>query len=274
MNNKIRISPNSSSYQYWQEIWRFRELFFVLAKRDVLVRYKQTLIGVSWAILRPVLTAILFTIIFSKIANLSTEDGAPYFLNVYAALIAWQFFATAITEASNSIVNNSNLITKVYFPKIILPFSAIAVALVDFWISLIILFFVLAWYGHIPGLEILFLPIFIFLLALLSIGPILLISSLNVKYRDFRYIIPFLIQIGFYICPIGYMFSAVPDKWKILYATNPMVGIINGFRWSITGFEPNLFYTSLVFCLVAIIIFFWIGLFCFRKLERDFADII
>ncbi|MBU3553978.1 ABC transporter permease [Polynucleobacter sp. UB-Piko-W3] len=274
MHNKIIIRSDNTSYQYWLEIWRFRELFFVLAKRDILVRYKQTIIGLSWSILRPLLTASIFTIVFSNIANLQSQDGVPYFLDVFTALIPWQFFATAIAEASNSVVTNSNLITKVYFPRIIVPLSAIAVALVDFVISLAILFFIAMFYGHTLGFEILYLPFLVILLVLLSIGPILLISSLNVKYRDFRYVIPFLIQIGFYICPIGYMFSAVPDHWKFLYSVNPMVGVINGFRFSITGFNSNFFYTSLFFSVAAAIVLLLVGFYTFRKLERDFADII
>ena len=268
------IEAGRSERHYWLDLWRYRELFYVLAWRDIAVRYKQTVIGLAWALLRPLLTMLVFTIVFGRLAKLPTDGAAPYALMVFAGLLPWQFFATALTEASGSLIGNANLIGKVYFPRLIVPTAAIVVAFVDFLISFAILVGLMLWYQYLPGWQILTLPFFVLMAFLASLGPGLWITALNVKYRDFRYIIPFIVQMGLYVSPVGFSTSIVPEQWRLLYALNPMVGVIGGFRWAILGGQTPLDPTSFLLGWTVILGFLWLGLRQFRRMEKRFADLL
>lgn len=268
------LEPGRAEQNYWRDLWRYRELFAVLAARDVAVRYKQTAIGVVWAVLRPFLTMVIFTVIFSRVAKLPSTGHAPYALMVLAGMLPWTFFSTALGEASSSLVTNSSLVSKVYFPRLIIPTASIVVSFVDLMISFGILAVMLVWYRFLPGVELLLLPAFVALAFLAALGPSLLITSLNVKYRDFRYVIPFLLQFGIYVSPVGFSSSVIPDKWRLLYALNPMVGVIDGFRWCILGPQAPLYWPGLAVSMVAVVVFLWLGVRQFRATERSFADLI
>jgi lipopolysaccharide transport system permease protein len=268
------IEAGRSERHYWLDLWRYRELFKVLAWRDLSVRYKQTVIGVLWALIRPFLTMLVFTIIFGRIAKLPTEGDAPYALMVFAGILPWTLFSSGLSEASNSLINNEKLITKVYFPRMIIPVAAIVVALVDFLISFCILLLLMLWYGFLPDWRIVVLPGFVVLAFLASVGPSLWIASLNVKYRDFRYVIPFIVQLGLYVSPVGFKSSVIPDHWRLLYSLNPMVGIIDGFRWCLLRGESKIFMPSLFAALLVTAFFMWFGIRQFRKTEKSFADLI
>lgn len=270
----LLIEPGTADRNYWRDIWRYRELFFVLAWRDVAVRYKQTIIGLAWALIRPLLTLVVFTVVFGSIAKLPSEGTAPYALMVFAGLLPWQFFSTALADSSNSLIGNTSLISKVYFPRLILPTAAVVVSFIDLLISLVILFGLMLWYRFLPSWQILTLPLFVVMAFLASLGPGLWISSLNVKYRDFRYIIPFIVQVGLYVSPVGFSSSGVPEKWQFMYSLNPMVGVINGFRWAVLGNDSNLSLSSLLISLTIIALFLWLGIRQFRKVEKNFADLI
>jgi homopolymeric O-antigen transport system permease protein len=270
----ITIEAGHSARDYWRDLWRYRELFRVLAWRDLAVRYKQTVIGVLWALVRPILTMLVFTIIFSRIAKLPSEGDAPYALMVFAGILPWAFFATGLGEASNSLVNNANLISKIYFPRLIVPTAAVVVAFVDFLISFCIMLAIMAWYRFWPDWRICLLPAFAILTFIVTIGPSLWITSLNVKYRDFRYIIPFIVQFGLYVSPVGFSSSVVPDRWRLAYALNPMVGVIDGFRWCILRGQSDLSLSAIGLSVLIAIAFLWFGVHQFRKLERSFADLI
>lgn len=270
----IIIEPGLADRHYWRDIWSFRELFFVLAWRDISVRYKQTVIGLAWALIQPLATMLIFTIIFGKVAKLPVEGTAPYALMVFAGLMPWQLFATSLTGASNSLISNTNLISKVYFPRLIVPASAVVVAFVDFLISFSILICLMLWYQFLPGWQILTLPFFILMAFLASLGPGLWITSLNVKYRDFRYVIPFIVQIGLYVSPVGFSSTVIPEQWQLLYSINPVVGVIDGFRWAILGGESNLYLPGFILSWGVIVFFLWLGIRQFRKLEKNFADLI
>ena len=267
------IEPGLTERHYWRDLWRYRELFWVLAWRDVSVRYKQTVIGLVWALIQPLLTMIVFTIIFSKVAKLPTEGIAPYALLVYAGLLPWQLFSTSLTGASGSLISNANLISKVYFPRIIVPTAAVVVSFVDFLISFIILIGLMLWYKFLPGWQIITLPVFVAMAFLASLGPGLWITALNVKYRDFRYIIPFMVQFGLYVSPVGFSSAVVPTEWRLLYSLNPVVGVIDGFRWAILG-ESQLYKPGFLLSWGVILVFLWLGLRQFRKMEKSFADLI
>ena len=268
------IESGKIEKHYWGDLWRYRELFYVLAWRDISVRYKQTIIGIIWALIRPLLTMIIFTFVFSNVAKLPSEGVAPYAILVYAGLLPWQFFSAALSDASNSIVGNSNLISKVYFPRIIIPTSAVIVAFIDFLISFLILIGLMVWYQFIPGLRILTLPFFVLMVFLASLGPGLLITALNVKYRDFRYIIPFVINFGLYLSPVGFSSSVIPDNWRLLYSMNPLVGVIDGFRWAILGGQSNIYIPGFLLSWALIFFFLWLGIKQFRKMEKSFADLL
>ncbi len=268
------IEPGRSEGHYWLELWHYRELFLVLAWRDLSVRYKQTIIGILWALIRPFLTMIVFATIFGRIANLPSDGSAPYALMVFAGMLPWIFFSTGLSEASNSLIANSNLITKVYFPRLLVPMATVAVAFVDFLISFCILIALFVWYQFLPGWQIAFLPIFVLLGLLASIGPSLWITALNVKYRDFRYVIPFILQFGLYVSPVGFSSSVVPGQWRLLYSLNPMVGVIDGFRWCILNGQSPLYLPSLAVSICVIAFFLWLGIAKFRKMEKAFADMI
>lgn len=269
---EIIIEAGKTEKNYWRDLWRYRELFYILAWRDIKVRYKQTVIGAAWSIIRPLLTMVVFTLLFSKVAGLKSVGNVPYAILVYAAMLPWQFFSNALSESSNSLIGNSNLITKVYFPRMIIPLSSIIVSLIDFIISFSILLLLFVWYGYSPGWQVVFLPVFIFLTFTFSFGLGLLLTTLNVKYRDFRYIIPFIIQFGLYVSPVGFDSNIIPMKWRWLYNMNPMVGIIDGFRWSLLNGSTTFNNSSLLYSLILILIFLILGIFLFRKFERQMAD--
>ena len=273
-SNILIIEPGLAEKHYWRDLWRYRELFYVLAWRDVAVRYKQTVIGVLWALLQPVLTMAVFVVVFGKLAKLPTEGDAPYPLLVYAGMLPWQFFATALSGASGSLIGNANLISKVYFPRLIVPTSAVVVAFVDFLISFVILLVLMAWYHFLPSIRILLLPGFVVLAFLASLGPGLWLTALNVKYRDFRYIIPFVVQFGLYLSPVGFSSSIIPEKWRFCYSLNPMVGVIDGFRWVILGGESRIYLPGFALCCGVVVLFLWVGVYQFRKMEKSFADLI
>lgn len=272
--SQIIIEAGRAEKNYWRDLWRYRELFQVLAWRDISVRYKQTIIGVAWAVIRPFLTMVVFTVIFGKVAKLPTEGTAPYALLVFAGMLPWTFFSTALAEASNSLIGNANLISKVYFPRLIVPTATVVVALVDFLISFTVLAAMMVWYQFLPGWQILLLPAFILLAFLASLGPGLWITALNVKYRDFRYIIPFLVQFGLYVSPVGFSSSVVPEKWRLLYSLNPMVGVIDGFRWCLLRGESAIYWPGFYMSLGVTVFFLWLGIRQFRKMEKTFADLI
>ena len=270
---KITIEAGSTERHYWKDLWSYRELFYFLAWRDLLVRYKQTVIGVAWAVLRPLLTMLALTLVFGKLAKMPS-DGVPYPLLVFAALLPWHFFASSFSEAGNSLINNTNMISKVYFPRITIPASSIIVSFVDFLISLALLALLMLWYGFIPDLRILLLPIFTLIAIAASLGGGLWIAALNVKYRDFRYIIPFVVQFGLYVSPVGFSSSVVPENWRFVYSLNPMVGVIDGFRWVILGGESELYLPGFLISIVTVVIVLVTGYIYFRKTEKLFADVI
>lgn len=271
---EIILEPGRAEKNYWRDLWRYRELFQVLAWRDIAVRYKQTAIGVAWAIIRPLITMVVFTVIFGFIAKLPSDGTAPYALLVFAGMLPWTFFSTALAEASNSLVANANLITKVYFPRMIVPAAAIVVALVDFLISFAMLLALMVWYQYVPGWQILLLPCFVALAFVASLGPGLWITALNVKYRDFRYIIPFIVQFGLYVSPVGFSSNVIPSQWRFLYSLNPIVGVIDGFRWCILGGNSQLYMPGFLVSIAAIGLFLWIGVRQFRQMENTFADLV
>ena len=265
------IAPGRAGKNYWKDIWRFRELFYILSWRDIKVRYKQTVIGAAWSIIRPLLTTIIFTFVFSHVAKLKPPPGIPYALMVFVGMLPWQFFSNALSEASSSLIGNANLITKVYFPRMIIPASSVITSLVDFGISFVILLGFCVWYGFLPSWHIVFLPLFILLAFTCAFGIGLYLTAVNVKYRDFRYIIPFIVQFGLYISPVGFSSSNIHEKYKqILYSLNPMVGVIDGFRWCILG--DNMHWLSFAISLVVTLVFLWLGVYYFRRMEKTFAD--
>ncbi len=269
----IVIEPNKNLSHYWKDLWKFRGLFYFLAWRDLLVRYKQTVIGIAWSVIRPLLTLVVFTIIFGKIAKLP-DQGVPYALLVCSAMIPWQFFANSFSEASNSLIANSNLLGKVYFPRLIVPSSSIIVSLVDFAISLIILFGLLIYYHFVPGWQIVLLPLFLLLAMITSFGTGILVAALNVKYRDFRHIVPFIVQIGLYVSPVGFSSSIVPEKYRLIYSLNPMVGVIDGFRWCILGGNSRIYLPGFVLSAVLSLLIMIFAVKYFRRMEKNFADVI
>jgi len=274
MDQAVIIEASRSERHYWIELWRYRELFRVLAWRDLSVRYRQTVIGVLWALIRPFLTMVIFTIIFGRIAKLPTDGNVPYALMVFAGILPWTFVSAGLSEASNSLINNTSLINKVYFPRLIIPIATVVVAFVDFLISLGILIVLMGWYRFIPDWRILFLPAFALLAFFASVGPSLWITSLNVKYRDFRYVIPFIVQFGLYVSPVGFGSSVVREQWRLLYSLNPMVGVIDGFRWCILAGQSELYPPGLLASVIVTAFFLWFGVHQFRKTEKSFADLI
>ena len=263
------IGAGHTEKNYWKDLWRYRELFYILSWRDIKVRYKQTVVGAMWSLIRPLLTTIIFTIVFNRIAKLDSP-GTPYALMVFTGMLPWQFFSNALSESSNSLIGNSNLITKVYFPRLIIPASSVITSLVDLGISFIIMMGMFLWYKYIPSWHIIFLPLFISLAFSCAFGVGLYLTAVNVKYRDFRYIIPFIVQFGLYVSPVGFNSNVVSEKWRILYSLNPMVGVIDGFRWCILG--EAIHWNSFMVSVTITFIFQWFGIYYFRKMERTFAD--
>ena len=268
------LEPGRAEKNYWLDLWRYRELFLILAWRDVAVRYKQTIMGIAWAILRPFLTMVVFTVIFGRLAKLPSEGHAPYALMVFAAMLPWNLFSSSLSEASNSLISNANLISKVYFPRLIIPTATLVTAFIDFLISFVILIGMMVYYKFVPGWQILLLPFFVILALLVSLGPGLWITALNVKYRDFRYVIPFLVQFGLFVSPVGFSSSVVPEKWRFFYNLNPMVGVIDGFRWCILGGKSEIYWSGFLLSSIIMALFLWLGIYQFRKTEKTFADLI
>jgi lipopolysaccharide transport system permease protein len=267
---KIVIEPGRSEKSYWRDLWTYRELFYILSWRDIKVRYKQTVIGAAWSIIRPLLTTVIFTFVFSRVAKLTAPGEAPYAILVFAGMLPWQFFATALSDSSNSLIGNANLVSKVYFPRMIIPASSIVVAFVDFGISFLLLVAMFVYYGFTPDIKIFLLPAFTFVAIMASFGFGILITALNVRYRDFKYVVPFIIQIGLYITPVGFSSSVIPDRWRFLYSANPMVGVVDGFRWCILD-EP-MYWPGFTLSVTIILLFVLLGVRYFRNTEKSFAD--
>lgn len=270
---EIIIEPNRPARHYWRDVWTYRELFWFLVWRDILVRYKQTVIGVMWSIFRPLVTMGAFTIVFGFLAKLPSA-GIPYPLLVFAAMLPWNFFTNALSDGAGSLVNNANLLTKVYFPRIIIPVGTVIASLIDFVISVIIMASIMLWYGYLPDWRAVTLPLFLVLALLAVSGAGLWFAALNVKYRDFRYLVPFMLQFGLYISPVGFSSNIVPDKWRLLYALNPMVGVIDGFRWALLRGTEELYWPGLMLSTLLSLVLLASGLWYFRKTERILADVI
>lgn len=268
------LEAGRAERNYWRDLWHYRELFAILAWRDVAVRYKQTVIGVAWAVIRPFLTMVVFTVIFGHIAKLPSDGDVPYPILVFAGMLPWFLFSGVLSEASNSLVGNANLISKVYFPRLVIPTATAVVALADFAVNFAMLALLMMWFGFLPNWQIIFLPVFIILAVLASIGPALWITALNVKYRDFRYIIPFIVQFGLYVSPVGFSSAVVPHEWRLLYSLNPVVGVIDGFRWCLLGGESHIYLPGFALSLGVVAFFLWFGIRYFRATERTFADMV
>ena len=271
---ELIIEPGRAEKNYWRDLWRYRELFYFLAWRDILVRYKQTVIGIAWAVIRPFLTMVVFTIVFSRIAKLPAPGAVPYALLVMAAMLPWQFFATALSESSNSLIGNANLISKIYFPRLIVPAGSVITSFVDFLITLGLMAVLMLWYRFLPDWHIFLLFAFLILALGASFGAGLWLCALNVEYRDFRYIVPFIVQFGLYISPVGFSSSIVPEKWRLLYSLNPMVGVIDGFRWCLLRGQTPLDWSAVLLSCGLVVLLCASGIWYFRKMERTFADVI
>jgi len=268
------LEAGRAERNYWRDLWSYRELFGILSWRDVAIRYKQTVIGIAWAVVRPLLTMLIFTVIFGRVARLPSDGGVPYPIMVFAGMLPWLLFSTILSDASNSLITNANLISKVYFPRLIVPCASSVAALVEFGIALVLLFLTMLWFGFLPDFRIVFLPLFAALAVLSSLGPALYITALNVRYRDFRFIIPFVVQFGMYVSPVGFSSAVIPPKWRLLYHLNPVVGVIDGFRWCLLRGKSDLYLPGLYLNLIVIAFFLWLGTSYFRKTERTFADLI
>lgn len=270
----LLIEAGRGEKNYWRDLWRYRELFYFLAWRDILVRYKQTAIGIAWALVRPFLTMLVFTFIFSKVAKLPAPGSVPYALLVFAAMLPWQFFSTALGEASNSMIGNANLISKVYFPRLIVPAGSVITSFVDFLITLGLMAGMMVWYGFLPDWRLLTLPLFMALAFGSAFGAGLWLCALNVRYRDFRYIVPFIVQFGLYLSPVGFSSNIVPEGLRLIYALNPMVGVIDGFRWALLRGQSPLAAYALIASILVTSVLCLSGIWYFRRTEKTFADII
>ena len=271
-DHRIVIEAGRAERHYWADVWRYRELLYILAWRDIAVRYKQTAIGVAWALIRPALTMLVF-VVFRRLVGMESGD-VPEPILVFAAVLSWQFFSSALSESAGSLLGNANLISKIYFPRLIIPGAAVVTSMVDFLITLGMLAVLMLWYGFAPGWQLAFLPLFVALALGLSLGLGLFLAALNVEYRDFRYVVPFIVQFGLFISPIAFTTANVPERWRTLYALNPMVGIIDGFRWSILGGRAPLDLQALGISMAVTVSFILLGLWYFRRMERGFADVI
>lgn len=267
------LEAGRTERNYWSDLWSYRELFAILAWRDVAVQYKQTVIGIAWAVIRPLLTMIIFTVVFGTLAKLPSEGAAPYPVMVMAGMLPWFLFSTILSQAANSLVTNSNLIGKVYFPRLIVPTASSIVALVDFAVTFVLLLGLMVLLGFLPSWQILLLPLFILLAVLAALGPALILASLNVRYRDFRFIVPFIVQFGMYVSPVGFASSVVPDNLRLIYSMNPVVGVIDGFRWCLLGGEAEIYWPGFALSLLVVAFFLWLGIRTFRATEKTFADL-
>lgn len=267
------IAAGPTGQRYLHDLWQYRELFLFLAWRDLLVRYKQTVVGVAWSLIRPFLTMLVLTLVFDKFGKMPA-GGVPYPLLVLCGVLPWQFFATALSESGNSLVANTGLISKVYFPRLIIPAGSIVTALADFLISLTFLVVLMIWYRWVPPATIVLLPLFLLLAGAASFGLGLWVAALMVEYRDFKFIVPFVVQFGLYASPVGFFSSVVPERYRLLYSLNPIVGVIDGFRWCILGGQHALYWPSLAVSVVGGIFLLLTGIWYFRRTERTFADVI
>jgi lipopolysaccharide transport system permease protein len=284
--HKLIIEPGRAEKNYWADLWRYRELFFILAWRDVIVRYKQTVAGAAWALIQPLVSIFIMTVIFGKVAGLPSQGAAPYAIMVCAAILPWQFFANALSLASQSVVTNANLISKIYFPRMIVPASSIVVSLIDFLVATSILAALMVWYHFWPTWRIIALPPLVVLAIAAALGPGLILTALTVRFRDFRMIIPFIVQFGLYVCPVAYSSNVIEDKLInrlgyhmgekifLIYSLNPMVGVIDGFRWAIIGNGNAFHWLGFTLSIGVAVALLFTGISYFRKTERAFADII
>jgi lipopolysaccharide transport system permease protein len=272
--DEVILEAGRAERNYWRDLWRYRELFYFLAWRDILVRYKQTVIGIAWAVVRPFLTMLALTLVFHNFAKVSSPGAAPYPLVVMAAMLPWQFFSTSLSECSNSLIGNSNLISKIYFPRLIIPAGSVITSFVDFLITLALMAALMLWFGFVPDWKLFLLPAFIMLAFAASFGLGLWLCALNVEYRDFRYIVPFVVQFGVLVSPVGFPSSYVPAKWRLLYDLNPMVGVIDGFRWSMLKGESSISASALLTSISVTLVLLLTGTWYFRRMERTFADVI
>ena len=276
MDDILIIEAGKAEKNYWRDLWLYRELFYILSWRDIKVKYKQTVIGAAWGVIRPLLQMVIYVFLFGRVAGFADKTGPPYPIIVFAGVLPWQFFSTAFGEASGSMIGNTNLISKVYFPRMIIPASSVITSMVDLAISFGILAVMMVFFRYVPPARAVFLPLFIILAFLISFGVGIYVSALNVKFRDFRYIIPFVIQFGAYLSPVGYSSEKIAERYsenvRFWFSLNPMVGVIDGFRWCICG--SPLYMPSLLFSIGMTIFFLWLGVWYFRKTEKSFADII
>lgn len=272
-DNVTYLESGRAAKDYWRDFWRHRELLMFLVWRDIIVRYKQTVVGTSWVLIRPFLTMLVFTFVFGKVANLASGN-VPYSLVVFTGLLPWFFFSSALSECSNCLIGNANLLAKIYFPRLIVPVGSITVSMVDFLITFVLLFLVMAWFKFMPGWHIVFVPLFMVLAVLVSFGLGLWTAALNVRYRDFRHLIPFVLQLGVYVSPVGYSSQILPEKWRLVYSLNPMVGVIDGFRWSILGGDFTMYWPGLIISVALSVTLVATGIWYFRKTESTFADVI
>ena len=267
------LEPRRVATQYWRDLWRYRELFYFLAWRDILVRYKQTVVGVAWAVIRPLLMMLILTFVFGRLAKMEA-GGVPYPILVMCGMLPWQFFSTAMSESGGSLVRNAGMVSKVYFPRLIIPASSVITSLVDFIITAVILVCMMIYYQYMPGWEVVFLPLLVALAFFAAFGIGVWVSALMVRYRDFRFILPFVVQFGLYISPVGFQSGVVPDQYRLLYSINPMVGVIDGFRWAVLGGEHTVYMPGIVMSVVLVFLMIYSGIWFFRKTEKTFADII
>jgi lipopolysaccharide transport system permease protein len=270
---QLIIEAGKAEREYWRDLWNYRELFYFLAWRDLLVRYKQTVVGVAWSLIRPFLTMFVLTLVFGKFGKMPS-GGVPYALLVFCGMLPWQFFASALSESGNSLVANSGLISKIYFPRLVVPASSVIISFVDFLISALFLIVLMIWYRFVPPESIVFLPLFVLLAFAASFGIGLWVSALMVEYRDFRFIVPFIVQFGLYISPVGFLSSVVPRQFRLLYSVNPMVGVIDGFRWCLLGGQHNMYWPGFALSVVSIATLTATAVWYFRRMERTFADVI
>jgi len=270
---QLVIEAGRTERHYWRDLWRYRELFYFLAWRDILVRYKQTVVGVAWSLIRPFLSMVVFTLIFGKVAHLPSE-GVPYPILVFTALLPWQFFSNSFSESGNSLVANSNLISKIYFPRLIVPAGSVVVGFIDFLISCVFLVVLMIWFHFLPDWRVLTLPLFIILAIAASLGTGFLLAALSVEYRDFRFIVPFIVQFGLYVSPVGFSSKMIPAKWRLLYSLNPMVGVIDGFRWALLRGHATLYIPGFCLSFGVVAVLLVTAIWYFRRTERTFADII
>ena len=268
------IEPNKTTADFLLEILKYRELFFFMAWKDILVRYKQTVVGVAWSVIRPLLSMIIFTIVFGRVAKLPTEGTAPYPIMVYSALLPWMYFSNSMNSSATSLLTAQSMISKIYFPRLILPTSAVLVNVVDFLISFAIMCLLMLYYRFLPSPYIVLLPLFFIPSTLAALGVGYMFAAVGVRYRDFHHVMPFILQFGMYVSPVGFSSSIIPDKWRLLYSVNPAVGMIDGFRWCIQGTSVSLYYPGLIMSVISSSILFYFGLRYFRKTEKTFADFI